>query len=365
MGESIMDQAELKKKLIENLHWIALSAVIIFIAATIILGGEAKTQKTQQQIAKSLKDLQRAMENNEPKQEAIFDYINAIKYTWAMVPSAQKGPDQEYLYEKSKITYKAAVPPTHQWINSPKEIRLNVDREKITVSWDIPDAPVGQDGKPKETTEIAGYHLTKYWTNDENKKMEETISLEDTNYEDTKVEAKIDYFYKARAYTNNVEAKGGKLVTFEDKKVVVSEYTAPAKGTILPLYRIKLNGVSGDTAFIELSKWEKGDWRNITFYVKKGEKIEKNAYIKELKKTIHFNPGWTLIGITTKLPRTLKVTQKRFVIDPKTKQPIKGPDGNPVVELVEQDVNYFVAAIRYSDEKGKIEIKEQESGKKP
>lgn len=347
------------------MHWTALSISIIFIVSSIVLGGEAKTQKMQQQIAKSLKGLQSAMDNNEPKQEPIYDYTTKIKTTWASVPAAKKGPDQEYLYEKSKITYKAAVPPTHQWINSPKEMRINVDREKISVSWDIPDAPVGQDGKAKEMTEIAGYHLAKSWVSDDGKKMEEIISLEDISYEDTKVEAKIDYFYKARAYTNNIEAKGGKLVTHEDKKIVVSEYTSPVKGTILPLYRIKLNGVSGETAFIELSKWEKGDWRSVTFYVKKGEKIEKQVYIKELKKSIHFNPGWTLVGITTKLPKVLKVTKKEFEIDEKTKQLVMGPDGKPVVKLVEQEVTYHVAAIRYTDEKGKVEVKEQESGKKP
>lgn len=359
-----MEQIDVKKLLKEFHQWVLLGGSILFVGSTILLGGESKIQTTQKNITKDLKTLRTEMDNDALKKEELPAYVEKLHKNWGNIAIPQKGPDQELFYEKAKISYKHAVPPTQQWINSCKEIQIRVDREKIHLAWDVPEPPVGSDGKAKEMTEISGYHLRKFWTNDANKPVEEIFALEETSYEDTKVEPKIDYQYQVRAYTNNKEAKGGKLVDFQDKKVVVSEFTAPKKGMILPLYRLRLTGVSEDTAFIELSKWEKGDWRTVNFHVRKKEKIEKNkVYIKELKKAINFNPGWTLLDVTTKLPQRKKIVHSNIKIDPVTKEPMKDMDGKIIKDMVEEEVTYYVAAIKYSDEKGKVEIKEQEVNK--
>jgi len=230
---------------------------------------------------------------------------------------------QEYFYEEMQIKFKEAFPPTQQWIAMPKNVTIQVDREKITLSWDAPEAPLDAAGKEKKLTDIAGYHLQKRW-NADGKDQEEIIPLEGvttTTYEDTKVESKIDYLYALRSYTLNTEAQGGKLVDFDAKKVVVSQYTPEQKGTILPSYRMKLLGVSEDTAFLELSKWEKGDWRTISLYLKKGQKIERKVYVKELKRMVDFSPGWKLVSVNSKAIQEMEITKHIMIINPETKQP--------------------------------------------
>ena len=360
-----MDQEELKKIAIQYGHWLALIVAIGAVVAVIVVGADTKTQKVQIKIAKDIEELKRARTTNSPQVEEMPNYMAMIKANWAPIKSAQPGPTGTYLYEQSSIKYRIATPPMHQWINKPTNVAIQVDREKITFSWDAPPPLIGSDGKQKEPSPIDGYHLMKAWANRSGKQQKiHTLGSGETTFEDNKVESKVDYYYKVRAFTNNTEAKGGKKVSYEGKKMVVSEYTQAKKGTILPIYKLRLTGVSGKTAFVELSKWVKGDWRSISFHIQKGSKIAKQAYIKELKDRVVFDPGWRLVDLTTRAVVWRYTMIKKMVLKEDGKTPVIDPiTRRPKMELVKTPIRSYVPAIKYVDENNKEHLKYQEAKK--
>ncbi len=272
---------------------------------------------------------------------------------------------QDFFYEKGKIEYNKAQPPSQQWVNVPSNLALQVDREKISVSWEVPETPIDPaTGKENKLSEITGYQLYKRWKNIDGKSEEKIIDLlgiTNTAYEDTTVESKIDYYYKVRSYTENEEAQGGKPDTIDGKKVIASEYTTEQKGTILPSYRIRLTGILGDSALIELLKWEKGDWRMTSLRLKKGQKIEKKEWNKDLQKLIDFSPGWVLTKINPKAVQERESQMKKMVINPVSKLPEYGVDGKPLYKIETIRTKYTTAAVHYTNEKGQEEIRYQEN----
>lgn len=349
-----MNQLDAKQILVEFGHWIALGVSVVLVGVALLVGGDVKSKKEQKKIQKSLDRLTRAMKSNKAKLKSIPDYYKISQGNWTLATKAEQGPLNEYLYQKAKITFKHAVPPTHQWINKPEGISVEVDREKITVSWDVPPALFDSKGKQKEKTNIVGYHLMKRWMADGRRfeKIEEIKSEDKTSFEDTRVEAKIKYYYKVRAFSDNTEAKGGELINFNGKKIVVSDYTNEKHGKILPLYRLKLLGIAGNTAIIQLSKWVKGEWRKTICHIKKREKIAKKVYIEKVG-SVNFDPDWTLKYLNARATKVRIRIVKKPRIDSKTGKPVVDERKRIIYDSIKKREKYINPVIGYIDDKGK------------
>lgn len=293
-------------------------------------------------------------------------------YSDEIVPYRRIG--QDFFYEEGQYKFQRGKAPNYQWIAIPKNLALKIDREKIDISWEPPEPEQdSKTGKEKELTSIDGYQLQKTWT--ENSKKNEQLFLFDgmanTTYEDKDTKAKIDYKYQIRAYTLNTKAQGGQLETLmENKKpkldernqpiqVIFSNYSKPEIGTILPSYQIKVLGVSEDTAFLKMDKWQKGKWRTRTFRVKKGNKIEFRDFEKEIDEVIDFSPGWTLISAKSDAWIEKDTIKKVIRLDDKG-NPMVGYDKKLIYDEKIVKIKVKVAAIVYRDEYGKEEIKYQE-----
>jgi hypothetical protein len=347
-----MDQQDAKKMLIEYGHWGSLGASILLILLTLVLGGDPKAKKTQADIEKALQDLQVAKDKTTVALEKLPDYLGKIKANWGSVGEAKKGPGQDYFYQKADIKYKYAASPTHQWINKPGDLTLQVDREKLVLAWSKPSR-VYAEGKEQEMTEIVGYHLKREW-GPANKRKHKIVDLKEdstTEYEDTNVESKVEYSYQVRAYTENIKAKGGEKITFEGKEILVSEYTSEKKGAILPVYKMQLLGASEDMAVIKIFKWVKGDWRSVIKHIKKGGKIEGTAHFPELGK-VEFTPGWTLKYLNPKHIITRDRSIKVLRLD-ENGRPVKNDKGEYIYDIKMEPTKVTSALIGYVDEKGK------------
>ncbi|HPY75800.1 MAG: fibronectin type III domain-containing protein [Planctomycetes bacterium] len=356
---------DFKKILIKFGGWIALSVSVLMIIGAFISTADSQTEKKIKEIEKDYNYILKEMKNQEVHVKELPPFLDIVRKTWEKDTQKLAIVKQDFIYETAKEIFRQGVAPSFQWINLPSNFQINIEREKIDLSWSAPDKLIGDDGEYKDLADVAGYHLIKEWKAD-NKIQRDIIRLQETSYEDTEIEPKVTYSYKVRCWTNNTEAKGGEALTKQDitefnlpKNIIVSKYTERKSGSILPLYDLVLKGVAGNTAFIELMKWEKGDWRKVSARIRKGEKIEKRAYIKELQKSIYFNPGWKLIGIRPNVKRSYMKEVRQLKIDPITKIPVKDIDGKLVYETKEEKVFYNTAAIRYQDEKGKIELKYQ------
>ena len=348
---------EIQKYVVSYGHWIALAVSICIILITVKSSFDNSTKVQCDKANRQLEKLINKMEGNVPQEEKMPEYLKIVSSIWCKDDKLITALSHDFLYEKAKERFIKGVAPTNQYINNPMNIQLKTDREKIDITWDEPEEKVA-DGKTQKLPEIGGYHLKKTWMVD-GKETTKMIAVEETSYEDTAIEPKIVYTYQVRCWTDNIEAKGGYLEKDEATKqdIICSDYTEKKSGSVEPSYKINIKGVTKDSALLEILKWEKGDWRSTSLMVKKGEKISKRDYNKDLQKQIFFDPGWTLVAVKTAVKRVREVTKRELDIDPITNQ-IRTDENNKFkyIEKVEKQ-QYTVPAIQYRDEKGKLEIK--------
>ena len=352
---------EIQKYVVSYGHWIALVVSICIILFTVKSSFDNNIQVQCDKANRQLQSLIKQMESKVPQEEKLPEYLKDIDSIWCKNDAAITTLPLDFIYEKAKETYHFGVAPTNQYINKPSNLQLATDREKINITWDEPEE-LEKDGKSQKLPEIGGYHLRKTWK-ENGKPMTKVIALEETSYEDTAIEPKVEYTYDVRCWTDNIDAKGGTRETDKvmNQDIICSDYTEKKTGSILPVYELTIKGVAKDSAFLELRKWEKGDWRSTSLTVKKGEKIVKRDYNKELQKQIFFDPGWTLVAVKTSVKRVREVKKKELDIDPITNQ-VRLDENNKFkyIEKVEKQ-QYTGPAIQYSDEKGNLEIKYKDS----
>lgn len=348
---------EIQKYVVSYGHWIALFVSVCIILVTVKSSFDNSIKVQCDKANRQLNNLIKQMESKVPQEEKIPEYLKDIDSIWCKDDKQITSLSHDFIYEKAKERYIHGVAPTNQYINKPTNLQLTTDREKINITWDEPEE-LEKDGKTQKLPEIGGYHLKKTWKED-GKDMTKVIAVEETSYEDTSIVPKVEYNYEVRCWTDNIDAKGGYKETDKalNQDIICSDYTEKKTGSILPVYELTIKGVTKDSALIELKKWEKGDWRTTSLMVKKGEKIAKRDYNKDLQKQIFFDPGWTLVAVKTAVKRVREVTKKELDIDPITNQ-VRLDENNKFkyIEKVEKQ-QYTVPAIQYRDEKGKLEIK--------
>ena len=355
---------EIQKYVVSYGHWIALVASVCIILFTVKSSFDNRIKVQCDSANRKLEKLINQMNSKVPQEEKVPEYLKTINSIWAKDDTLITALSHDFLYEKANERYIKGVAPTNQYINKPTNLQIALDRERINITWDEPEE-LEKDGKAQKLPEIGGYHLKKTWKDGKSDKEEKTkiIALDETSYEDTEIEPKVEYTYQVRCWTDNIEAKGGdkEIDKNTNQEIICSKYTETKSGSILPLYELRIKGVTKDAAFLELRKWEKGDWRSTSLMVKKGEKISKRDYNKDLEKQIFFDPGWKLIDVKPSVKRVREVKKTELDIDPITNQ--VRMDENNRFKYVEKIVKvpYTVPAIRYEDEKGKIEIKYKDS----
>lgn len=369
-----MNNLDPQELLLQFGHWVVVGVSVIVIIGVLALGGDERAEKALELAEKNFTQLKASANNSSDKNNELPDYLKQLKNNWRLHKKTLSAPTQDSFYEKAKITFKHAVPPTRQWISKPQNLELEVGRESINISWDPPPPLPG-----KEMTETAGYFLLKRW---EIKGQKYTKIFEfseiDNSYQDKKVESKIDYFYKVAAYTENKKAKGGTkihlpvadLVLSDDTKerladykkirnlsrwvkqdIVTSALTPEKKGHILPLYDIQLLGIGGDVAFIKLLKWEKGKWRSAVCRIRKGDKIMYRGKIPEIGR-VNWNPGWTIKYVNLRSKKLVVRKVKEAVKDKNGRVQIDRETKQIIYRFVDKKEIYRVPAIGYVDDKG-------------
>lgn len=351
-----MDNEKVKEVLLRYGHWMGLGAAVLVIAVTFFISKNVKAEKGLKQVRGIKKKISVKMRPTPPPTESLPDYLALMRRNWKNTFEVTAAPGQDSFYPAAKHKFVHEPPPDELWINSPSDLELNVGRESISLSWESPSVLTDEKGNERQMTSIDGYQLVKEWKDKRSKKKRRKIfSLgeDETSFDDEKVETRVVYEYKLRAYSMNTKAKGGSLTKFNNKDVVVSEYTDEKNGEILPLYKIKLLGVAGNTAFLELEKWEKGDWRRTTCRIKKGTKIEAKAVIKGIDEIVHFNPGWTLVNLATKIKR-ISTSSRKVVARDKEGNILFDERKRPRYEIVKERRPYYTPGVKYRDEKGDV-----------
>lgn len=380
-----MQQIDVKQNLVEFGGYIAAGVSVVIVAIALVFGGTSSLAQKKLKEADNLKDrLQKAMQSSVPEEQKVKDYVAMQQKNWQQTVKLEKAPGPEYFYERAKFKFIHPVPPAQQWINAPENLVVEVGMEKISVKWDAPP-----DLEEKKMAEITGYFLYKRWT-DRGKKESKILDFrgrDNTSYEDPKAESKVEYFYKVCAYTDNKEAKGGEKMDYSGQEIVVSEQTKESwegrtlrpqdwirelvtsrctgeqKGTILPSYKIELNGVADDTAIIRLHKWEKGAWRTAICRIKKGERVRATGMLPQPVGRYDWDPGWTVTKVNAReeIIRMKKI--RKMVLDEKG-QPVRDQDNKIMYKYAEEPYKDFTAAIEYTDEKGStIKLGKEEDNK--
>ncbi|WP_372368727.1 hypothetical protein [Candidatus Uabimicrobium sp. HlEnr_7] len=344
-----MQDQDPKELLVQYGHILAFVVCIAFNGFWYMGAGDARADALITKVERSQKKIAKMKRASKTPPDENMDYSKTVEANWNNTTALSPSPGFKSIYPSANITFEREVPPEDQWISKPTGLQVSVGKEKLSLQWRAPFPLRDKTGKQRQMTKVAGYELVKLWRNPKGKSKRKryTFGSGTTSFVDEKVETKTLYSYKVRAYSFNTAAKGGGEGEVKGKKAVLSDFSGTKKGKIKSLYEIELLGVAGESAFIKLRRYYKGQNRETTCTIKKGADIEaKNVKVSGLDKRMDFVPGWKLLHLTTRAERTRKITKKVFVrINPDT--------GKGEYKDVTTEQKYETAAIIFKDEKNK------------